>query len=170
MTAASPARTAEIPAAAFRDAMARFATCVTVVTAGPGGRPVGCTATSVFSVSATPPSIGVSLNTGSRTLLGILAAGTFAVNVLSWRQRSLSAQFATGQPEHRFAGVPTVQRYGAPVLTEAASSVVCRVLDTFPLLDHTLLLGEVLLTSDAAGEQPFVTYRRESHRVPGGHL
>lgn len=167
MTAVSAPPTGELAAAAFRDAMTRFATCVTVVTAGAGDHRVGCTATSVFSVSATPPTVGVSLHSTSRTLLGILASGTFAINVLSWRQRSLCGQFATGQPAARFLGVPTAQRHGAPVLLEAASSVVCRLHGTLPLLDHTLLVGEVLLTAES-DEHPLVSYRREPHRLLGG--
>ncbi|MER7415714.1 flavin reductase family protein [Micromonospora peucetia] len=151
--------------AAFRDAMTRFAATVTVVTTGAAEQPVGCTATSVLSISADPPSIGVSFDFGSRTLRAILDAGTFAVNVLARGQWALCARFATGAPQHRFDDVPIEHRYGVPLLTQAASSVVCRVLGTAPLLDHTLVIGQVLHAEAGTGEGPLVSYDRQPHRL-----
>jgi flavin reductase (DIM6/NTAB) family NADH-FMN oxidoreductase RutF len=148
----------------FRDAMSQFATCVTVVTTA---GPVGCTATAVFSVSADPPSLGVSLRTGSRTLAAIVDAGTFAVNVLSVPQQALTTRFAAGRHDHRFDGVPVHWRHGVPAFAEAATSVVCRVHRSLPLLDHTLLVGLVLdarVTNDA---RPIVFYQRKHHELGG---
>jgi flavin reductase (DIM6/NTAB) family NADH-FMN oxidoreductase RutF len=85
-------------ASGFHDVMSRFATCVTVVTAYNAGRPAGCTATAVFSLTDRPPTMVVSLTTSGGTLRNLRAAGVFAVNVLSWRQRELYRQCAGPDP------------------------------------------------------------------------
>ncbi|MEV5977394.1 flavin reductase family protein [Streptomyces sp. NPDC052114] len=152
----------------FKEAMTRFATCVTVVTASTSGTPVGCTVTAVFSLTDDPPTMAVSLRTASRTLRDIRAAGTFAVNVLPWHRRELAQRFATADPAVRFDGVGHVLRDGAPVLTDAEAVVVCRTAQEVPLLDHTLLVGTVLSAETAADGQPFVLYQRDAHRL-GAH-
>ena len=63
------------------------------------------------------------------------------MNVLSWTDRRLVAQFATGTPAERFAGVPWHGVSGVPVLTQASVTVVCAVRETVSLLDHTLIAG-----------------------------
>ncbi|MFJ9819123.1 flavin reductase family protein [Streptomyces sp. NPDC101151] len=150
----------------FRDVMTRFAACVTVVTAyGADRTPVGCTVTAVFSLTDRPPSMAVSLRTESGTLNHIRAAGTFAVNVLPWHRRELAQRFATAEPLLRFHGVGHTERDGAPVLTDALASVVCRTTHEVPLLDHTLLVGAVLRAEAADAGQPLVLYRRAAHRL-----
>ncbi|MEU5365864.1 flavin reductase family protein [Streptomyces sp. NPDC005925] len=127
----------------YRHAISRLPTGVTVVTAA---GPVGCTANAVMSLSVDPPSVLLSLTTASRTLTRIRSEGCFAVNVLTWADRRLVAQFATGTPAERFAGVPWQRVGGVPVLTQASVTVVCAVRETVSLLDHTLIAGTVTWT------------------------
>ncbi|MFT7869117.1 MULTISPECIES: flavin reductase family protein [Amycolatopsis] len=126
--------------------MSRFATCVSVTTALGGEGPVGCTTTAVLSLSLRPPTLLVSLRSTGHTLDELLSAGVFAVNVLSRRQADLVDRFATGDPRHRFDGVPSALCDGAPVLPGAAATVVCRVREAMTVLDHTLLVGTALST------------------------
>jgi flavin reductase (DIM6/NTAB) family NADH-FMN oxidoreductase RutF len=148
----------------FHEVMTRFATCVTVVTAYDAQRPVGCTATAVFSLTDRPPSMVVSLAAGSGTLRHIRAAGTFAINVLPWHRRELAHQFATSESDRRFEGVSHEERHGAPVLTEAVASVVCRLAQDVPLLDHSLIVGEVISAGVDGCADPLVLYRRQQRR------
>ncbi|MBT2383352.1 flavin reductase family protein [Streptomyces sp. ISL-11] len=152
----------------FREVMTRFPACVTVVTAYDEDGPAGCTATAVVSLTDRPPSMAVSLNSGSGTLRRIVAAGTFAVNVLPAHLGHLVEQFATAGAAHRFDGVDFGPRHGAPVLAEAVASVVCDVTHTVPLLDHTLLVGAVVSAGATDDGEPLVLYRRAGHRL-GGH-
>lgn len=150
----------------YRYAISRLPTGVTVITAaGPEG-PAGCTANAVMSLSMNPPSLLVSLTGGSRTLDRILAAGAFAVNVLTWSDRALTQQFASGTAAERFAGVPWDVVHGVPVLTRSSVSVVCTVREAVPLLDHTLVVGTVAwaLANDT---EPSVLYRHELYAVGG---
>jgi flavin reductase (DIM6/NTAB) family NADH-FMN oxidoreductase RutF len=124
----------------YRHAISRLPTGVTIITTA---GPVGCTANAVMSLSVDPPSVLLSLTTASRTLARIRSEGRFAVNVLSWADRELVAQFAAGTAAERFAGVPWHRVGGVPVLTQASVTVVCAVQETVPLLDHTLIAGAV---------------------------
>lgn len=148
----------------FRRAMSRFPTFVTVITAATPSGAVGCTATSVMSLSLRPPTLMVSLDSAGRTLGDVLSAGEFAVNVLSWRQRDLCRRFAAGDPRRRFDGVPHSAWDGVPVLDDAPATVVCRLGGTVPVLDHTLLIGTVRLTRTRPDE-PLVLLDGVGHAV-----
>ncbi|MFI8193402.1 flavin reductase family protein [Streptomyces sp. NPDC085946] len=146
--------------AEFREAMTRFATCVTVITARSGSRPVGCTATAVFSLTDRPPTLVVSLASGSGTLRAVRAAGTFAVNVLSWQQRALADRFARLPAELRFEQVPHDTVHGAPLLDGTVAAVVCRVAECVPLEDHVLVSGRVLHARTHEDVTPLVHFAR----------
>ncbi|MER7839434.1 flavin reductase family protein [Streptomyces sp. NPDC096040] len=149
---------------AFREAMTRFASSVTVVTAYDGAVPVGCTATAVFSLTDRPPALLVSLATGSTTLGNIRAAGRFAVNVLPWRLRGLAERFAVLPSAQRFEGVPHTARFGAPLLDGAVAAMACRVTQYVPLADHTLVIGEVVHAETDQDGQPLVHFARRQTR------
>ncbi|MGH8653381.1 MAG: flavin reductase family protein [Gammaproteobacteria bacterium] len=148
--------------------MSRFSTCVTVVTARGDKYPVGCTVTALFSLSLSPPSMAISLKTGSRTLDHIRAEGIFAINVLSWPQRELAKQFAVAPLRHRFKDVDFAMRAGVPVLVDAVANVACQLTQEIPVLDHTIIVGVVASTSTAAAQSPFVLYEHEAYRLIRG--
>ncbi|MEU2427326.1 flavin reductase family protein [Streptomyces sp. NPDC007851] len=160
----APARTAPVPAGDCRDAISLLPPGVPVVTAVQPDRPVGCTANAVMSPSLDPPSLLISLNTGSRTLSVVREAGTFAVNVLAWPDRHLAQRFAAAEPHRRLQDVPWSLTHGAPVLTRSCLSAVCEVNETVPLLDHTVVAGTVvwLRTEDT---EPTVLYRHRQHAL-----
>ncbi|MEU6556717.1 flavin reductase family protein [Streptomyces sp. NPDC046915] len=157
-----PEGAGSVQPAEFREAMTRFATCVTVITAHTGTRPVGCTATAVFSLTDRPPTLVVSLAAGSGTLRAVRAAGGFAVNVLSWQQRALADRFARLPAERRFDQVPYDTVEGAPLLAGTVTGAVCRVADCVPLDDHVLVSGRVLHTRTREDLTPLVHFARRS--------
>lgn len=148
----------------FRRTMAGFATCVSVTTTAGRDGPVGCTTTAVMSLSLCPPTLLVSLCSTSCTLDDLMAAGTFAINVLAVGQGEFVQRFATGDPYLRFHGVLHDLDHGVPVLAGAAATVVCRVRQALPALDHTLLLGTVLRTRRGQAD-PLVLLDGQSHTV-----
>ncbi|MEU1662148.1 flavin reductase family protein [Streptomyces sparsogenes] len=164
LPARRPAEHAPVSSEDYRGAISRLPTGITVITApGPDG-PAGCTANAVLSLSLEPPSLLVSLATGSRTLAAVLAAGTFGVNVLTWADRALAGQFATGPGDSRFRGVPWRPVRGVPVLDRTAVSAVCRIHQTVGLLDHTLVAGTVTWTRTGATGAT-VLYRHRQHAL-----
>ncbi|MER6528162.1 flavin reductase family protein [Streptomyces sp. NPDC001508] len=153
-----------VPAAAYRAAISHLPTGLSVVTApGPNG-PVGCTVTAVLSLSVDPPSLLVSFASRSRTLASVLAARCFAVNVLSWQDRALADQFATGPVDARFAGVEVRRVNGAPVLDRCTAGVVCEVRESVEFFDHTVVAGVVTWTRTGTAD-PAVLYRRAHHAL-----
>ncbi|MEU3572097.1 flavin reductase family protein [Kitasatospora sp. NPDC036755] len=151
---------------AYREAIARLPTGVAVITASGAEGPVGCTVNAVMSLSLDPPSLLVSFGTGSRTLARVTEAGRFAVNVLSWEDRRLARQFATGTAAQRFAGVPWAPVLGVPVLSGAVVGLVCDVSETIPALDHTLVVGRVRTTTGVDAE-PTVLFGHGQYALRG---
>src|SRR5437773_11223219 len=89
----------------FRDALAQFATGVTIVcTRAPNGRYVGFTANSFNSVSLDPPLILWTIARRSGSLAAFESAERYAVNVLSSEQADLARRFSHPHTD-RFAGV-----------------------------------------------------------------
>jgi flavin reductase (DIM6/NTAB) family NADH-FMN oxidoreductase RutF len=126
---------------AFRNALGRFATGVTVITAVHEDRPHGMTANAFVSVSLAPPLILVSLDNRSNMHRILPGAGRFGVSVLAEHQEALSTHFA-GRPQENLQ-IPFVARAGIPVIDGAVAYFVARVGDVHPAGDHTLYVGEV---------------------------
>src|SRR5437667_411014 len=78
----------------FRDAMAQFATGVTIITAPATHGFVGFTANSFNSVSLHPPLVIWSLALRSRSLDAFEAAKYYAVNMLAYDQLDLARRFS----------------------------------------------------------------------------
>ena len=128
----------------FRDALAQFATGVTVICArGPSGRSIGFTANSFNSVSLDPPLIVWSLAHGGDTLAAFQAAQRYTVNVLAHDQVELARRFSRPHAD-RFAGVPyRIGAGGAPLLDGCIAWFECRHHAQHRAGDHVLFIGEV---------------------------
>jgi flavin reductase (DIM6/NTAB) family NADH-FMN oxidoreductase RutF len=127
----------------LRAAMGRFASGVAVVTTVAGGQPHGMTVNSLTSVSLDPPVLLVCLAGVARSTDAVLAAGRFAVSVLSARQRDLALRFAVNGADH-FAGLPLVYGcHAVPVVPEALAHLECLTSDTRSVGDHVVVFGEV---------------------------
>jgi len=153
--------------ALFREAMSRFASGVTVVTARRGEERVGLTASSFASVSLDPPLVLVCV---SRTIQahGIIEAErAFAVNVLGSHQLDVALRFGGLKPEQtdRFEGLAwTAAVTGAPILTDSIASLDCRLHASHPGGDHTIFVGEVVGAAIATTGEPLVYHSRAWHR------
>lgn len=137
----------EADAAAFRRAMRRWSTGVTLVTCGTGAATEVMTANAVTSVSLQPLLLLASLRTEGRMCRTIARNGGFAVHILSERQHRLAALFATrGRPrgmaaEHRLGTGSGTGRHA--VLVDAMASFECETDSQVAGGDHTIFLGRV---------------------------
>lgn len=137
----------------FRDALSRFATGVTIVTAVNGKRTHGMTANSFVSVSLDPPLVLVSLDNRSKIHRVLSSAGWYGISVLAEDQRALSEHFAgrsVGEP--RF-----VTRAGTPLVEGAIAFFVAHVIDVHRAGDHTLYIGAVE-HCEARNDRPLLFY------------
>ena len=139
MALSSPA-----PHGALRQALARFATGVTVITTRTtAGRVEGLTANSFAAVSLDPPLVLWSLRRVSPTLPRFLEARKFSVNVLGIEQHGLSRHFATSAQD-KFEHVAFEQgALGCPLLPGSIAVFECIVTATIEVGDHVIFLGSV---------------------------
>ena len=152
MPAPGPADAVGLPGpvdtAAFRTAMGRFGTGVTVVTCVQDAFDHGMTANSFTSVSLEPPLVLVCVEVDSRFHEAVLDAGTWNVNVLDDHQRGRASWFATkGRPlVGQFDSTPTHRSRltGALLLDDALVTLECRTTDVHRAGDHDIVVGEVL--------------------------
>ena len=131
----------------FREGMSRVAGAVHVVTTdGAAGR-AGFTATAVTTVTDSPASLLVCVNTAARSAQALLANQVFCVNVLSAADLDLAAVFSgrTGiQGQDRFAhGHWETLATGSPVLATSLVSFDCRISDARVVATHHVIIGEV---------------------------
>jgi flavin reductase (DIM6/NTAB) family NADH-FMN oxidoreductase RutF len=149
----------------YRRVAGHFATGVTVVTAAGEGRQWGMTANSFTSVSLDPVLVLVAVERRARFHDAVLAAGSFAVNVLAAGQEDLSRWFATrGRPADddevgRWAYAPGPVT-GAALFDGSLATLECRTWATYPGGDHTLVVGEVVaLATPRPDAEPLVYFK-----------
>lgn len=160
-------------AAAFRRAVGRFASGVTVVTTVVDGVPHGMTANAFSSLSLDPLLVLVCVDRTAGLHALVERAGQFAVTVLAEDQEPESRWFASrwrpggaGQfDEVDWRPGPVT---GAPVLTGGLVYMECRLAATHPGGDHSIFVGEVLGFGDLAGEAPLIWYRGGYHGLGDG--
>ena len=129
---------------AFRDALGRFTTGVTVVTCeGPGG-PVGITANSFASVSLDPPLVLWSPARASTRFDAFARAEHYSIHVLGEDQRDLGAAFAR-HPSEAFDAAETRRTdEGVTILPGCLARFDCVRHARHEGGDHEIVLGRVI--------------------------
>ena len=144
---------------AFREALARFASGVTVVTAaGPSG-PSGLTASAFSSVSLSPPLVLVCVGKRARAHDALVRGDFFGVSVLAERQAWIAEQVGRSGID-RFRDVPLRREGRVPLVEGALVQLECRRYAAHDAGDHTILVGEVLEGTVGAGS-PLVHFGRK---------
>jgi flavin reductase (DIM6/NTAB) family NADH-FMN oxidoreductase RutF len=167
---AKRAMSESISSAAFREALAHFASGVTIVAARRPTGPIGFTATGFTSVSLAPPLILVCVAKTASAYEGVVGAELFGVSVLGEGQHGLAERFATSGID-RFAGVSVLAGpvTSAPLIDGALAHLECRPHARHDAGDHTLLIGHVLSASTTLGRPLLHFARRFGAFAPGGH-
>ncbi len=149
----------------FREAMARFASGVTVVTARDSvGKAVGFTASAFCSLSLDPPLLLVCLQKDADCHAAFMEAEQFGVSILAQGQSPIATRFATKAID-KWDGTPSKPGRATriPLIEGAAARLECRVHSRADGGDHTILIGEVL-TADANGDEPLLHFDRSFGR------
>lgn len=174
------ARPAGIDPNAYRDALARFVTGVTVVTtlensAGQGQptseqQPWGTTVNSFTGISLEPPLVLVSIGRERSIHPIIERINRFAVNILGEDSQALSDCFAgapSNLPREAFCNADyAIGTCGLPILADAIAYVGCSVEQRIEAGDHTIYIGRVIEagTRDEPG-WPLLYSRRRYLRI-----
>lgn len=134
---------AEEKARALRTALGRYATGVTVVTAVAADGPVAMTANSFTALSLDPPLVLWCPARRSARFGALVAAGHFAIHVLSHDQLDLGLHFArSGNDFSPHDGALTPE--GAPALTGVLARFDCAAHAVHDGGDHAIVVGRVL--------------------------
>ncbi|MFD8386821.1 flavin reductase family protein [Streptomyces sp. NPDC059679] len=130
--------------AAFRSALARFPSGVTIVTTrSASGTLHGFTASSFAALSLDPPLVLVCLDRGADCSPVFTAAERFIVNIVTPAHAELAIKFAT-KGENKFAnGAFEFDESGHPLLPDAAAVIHCELEHVAPGGDHVILIGRV---------------------------
>lgn len=148
---------------AFRDALGRFASGVTVVTTLSGGVDHAMTASAFTSVSLNPPQVLVCSHRVNRFHDAVLESGIWGVSILSEQGMEASAWFA-----HRGRALEDQLTHvahhrgdsGVALLDEALAWLECRTAAVHDGGDHTIIVGDVVGAEVAEGsDNPLLYYR-----------
>lgn len=148
----------------FRAAFRHHAAGVAVITADAGDGPVALTATSVFSVSATPPLLVFSVSSLSSATPTILRAESLVVHLLDVSDVAIARMCATSGVD-RFADVSMWSRLpsGEPYFVEPNIRVRGRVVNTYEAGTSHLVVVNVTHSSavpDETEHEPLMYHNR----------
>ena len=124
---------------ALREALARWASGVTLVAVDDDGDRLAMVASAFTPVSLDPPLVLVCVRRGAMILPSLRDVGRFVVSLLAAEQHPLASNTAAGLqvPPETFAD-------GAdPLVRGALASLVCTVREVHPGGDHVIVVGEV---------------------------
>lgn len=154
---------------ALRAMMAHFATGVTVVAARHGPLLAGMTANAIASISINPPLMMASIGQKSETHGAIVGSHSFALSVLSDRQRELADCFAqptTAAKLQRFCDAPWHDgETGSPILDGAIAYFDCRLVARHAGGDHTIFIGEIVAAGFDEAAEPLIWYGSRYRRL-----
>ncbi len=151
--------TSTLDPADFRNALARFASGVTIVlTRNKIGVLVGFTASAFSALSLEPPLILVCLQKDADCYPAFMQAKAFTVSILAAGQDVVARRFATKGAD-KLAGTPVAPASSLPRIDGASAWLDCRMHSRRDGGDHTILIGEVIAAgwSDA---EPLLHFNR----------
>ncbi|MCC5986553.1 MAG: flavin reductase family protein [Pararhodobacter sp.] len=137
------AQARRIDANTFRATFRNLAAGVSAITTGSLEDPVGMVASSVVSISADPPLVGVLVNQTASALPYLRQQERFAVSVLGQEHDELMREMAQepqGKARFRSADWQEAES-GLPILPAALAVAECRLIAESALGTHLLLVG-----------------------------
>lgn len=160
-------RAGGVDANAFRAALGRFATGVSVITAvGADGVPAGITVSAFASLSLTPPLVLFCLDRSTSRLFVFRESLCYGVSVLAEGQGALSELFAS-QRLDKFAEAPHRPGVnGCPLIDGAVAHLECAYVATFDGGDHLIFVARVDRVA-VTDEAPLIYFRGTYGRLTG---
>lgn len=160
----------EMAPASLREVMGRFATGVTVLTAG-GEQGHGMTANAFTSVSLDPPLALCCVGRQARIHDAIVSTGGFGVSLLGADQQQLARYFADRRRPSGIAQFDAVEwtpgpSTGAPLLAGALAWLECELTEVYPGGDHAIFLGEVLTSGQGQSGDALLFFEGAYHHLP----
>ncbi len=144
---------------AYRRALRKFASGVTVVTVAKDKELHGMTASSFAAVSLEPPMVLVSLEKGSHTRELVLEVQRFGVNVLAEDQEDVARGFSRAGYKPFDTTGHHLGHTGVPLLDGSLTNLECSIFRSIDAGDHDVVIADVLHTKTRDGA-PLVYFNR----------
>jgi 3-hydroxy-9,10-secoandrosta-1,3,5(10)-triene-9,17-dione monooxygenase reductase component len=154
---------AQIDSRAFRQVLGQFCTGITIITTMHDEVPIGFACQSFAALSLDPPLVLFCPTKVSRSWQAIEASGRFCVNVLTEKQKHVSARFGSKEPD-KFAGIDWhSSELGSPIIDNSLAYIDCKVASVHDGGDHFVVFGAVQSLSEAPKikPRPLLFYRGE---------
>ena len=149
----APSTSEGVTAPDFREALARWASGVAVVSVRDAQGLAATTVSSFSSLSLAPPLVLLSLTEASRTLKRVEVARRFSVSILSASQHQVAVGCSKGGADaHAFDEGAFVQ--------DCLAGLSCTLLDVHRYGDHLLLIGQVVGIHLGAAQEPLLYWNR----------
>lgn len=151
----------------FKNAMSLLTGAVNVITtAGVSGRH-GFTASSVCSVTDTPPTLLVCMNKSSRSYQYFTENKILTVNVLGSHHQEISKVFSSKMTsDERFKhGKWTELKTGAPILEDSLVSFDCQIEQIQEVGTHAIFICPISAIQQNQHTQSLVYFNRDYHHV-----
>jgi len=151
----------------FGEIMSRMASTVSIVTAAHEGERLGRTATSVFSLSATPPAVLVAIDIAAPLAELIVRSGGFSVAMLAPGQEAIGDAFAgkLGMVDRFGYGEWDRWPSGSPLLRGAATALDLELIGQIETQTHILFAGAIVAADTSGPPDPLVWHRRQYQPV-----
>ncbi len=155
----------------FRNAMSYLTGAVNIITTSGAEGHHGFTASAVCSVTDSPPTLLVCMNSQSALYPYFSQNESLAVNVLRESHEEISSIFANPKIERdsRFAATQWITlKSGAPILEDALVSFDCRIIQTHTLGTHSIFYCEILdihSKDEKEHHKGLVYYNRKYHTI-----
>lgn len=148
---------------AFRDALGRFASGVTVVTTEHDGELHASTVSAFTSVSLRPPQVLICVHHVNRFHPAVIESGEWGVSILSADNELASTHLATRGRDlaRQFDEIPHHRGEGGTILVDDALAwLECHTVQTMESGDHTIIVGRVMAAKvDVTRDDPLMYYR-----------
>jgi flavin reductase (DIM6/NTAB) family NADH-FMN oxidoreductase RutF len=147
---------------AFKDALASWASGVSVVATRTGDLVYGMTVSSFASLSLDPPLVLACVASKSRLPPMVRTSGRFAVSLLCADQDAASSHLSrSGREAAPTLGVEEAcTSAGLPVVAGSMAFLDCELHAEIPVGDHMILVGRVVEAVAHPDRAPLLYYRR----------
>ncbi|MFY9589412.1 flavin reductase family protein [Rickettsia endosymbiont of Halotydeus destructor] len=144
---------------AFKKAMSRFPTGVTVITTSYDSKLFGFTANSFTSVSLKPSLVSFCLDEKAFSIDGFNNSDKFAVSILAENQIDISKHFSRHQSD-KFLNISYTQgEYSeCPLIDGATCHIECQKVTSYNAGDHIIFIGEVIHTAIKNDSNPLLYF------------
>ena len=147
---------------AYRDALARWASGVSIVAVREGGSVHALTVSAFIPVSLEPPTVLVSLGPNAAVLPFLVPGTELGISLLAGDQQGLASRYADTFP----VGPSPFRDDEPPIVRDCVAWVACEVEEMLRRGDHTLVISRI--TAAGTGpDRPALTYFRRTYHSLG---